>query len=244
MFSIGIEGGIGAGKSSLAKLLSENFGWECYLEPASAEDGEVNPYLQDYLQDPKRWGLEMQYYLLARRCFTVQKAFEVMMMTGKPYVLDRTAYGDVCFAKVNFLVGNIDERGLRAYTYMRDGVLGNIIHIPTFTIFLDCTVDTLFRRKNIRAREGENKYTREYFKLLQAQIEMLKLEMEEAGSTVITLDWNDDVDYDKVADRSDIVQRVHDALNKHERFNVAWEGLKIPYNPPYFDPTIHFSSPM
>ena len=45
-----VAGNIGAGKSSLTRLLSERTGWKAFFE--SVED---NPYLGDFYADMKRW---------------------------------------------------------------------------------------------------------------------------------------------------------------------------------------------
>jgi len=59
---VSIAGNIGSGKSSLTKLLSEEFGWIPYYE--SVTD---NPYLEDFYSDMKRWSFNLQIYFLSHR---------------------------------------------------------------------------------------------------------------------------------------------------------------------------------
>jgi deoxyadenosine/deoxycytidine kinase len=59
---IAVAGNIGAGKSSLTRLLAEHFGWKPYFE--SVDD---NPYLPDFYADMKRWSFHLQIYFLANR---------------------------------------------------------------------------------------------------------------------------------------------------------------------------------
>ena len=57
-----IEGLIGVGKTSLARLLESEWGARLVLEPAA-----TNPFLESFYRDPDRYGLPVQiYYLLER----------------------------------------------------------------------------------------------------------------------------------------------------------------------------------
>ena len=252
MLSIILEAGRGAGKSTLAKLLAKKLGWDVYLEPASAEDGEINPYLQDYLKDPKRWAMEMQMYLLGRRSFLARAAHEKMVRTGRPYIMDRSAFGDTCFAEVNREIGNIDERGMAAYEYLRDGILKDFTQIPTFSIFLDCDINILLERSGIRGRAGEEVYqgNRDYFERLNKKLASLKGKLANAGSYVISLDWNTSYNFKNEADQDRAVTRVLEELHGYKRFLIGWEGFKhqVPgygaeYKEPMFDTSIFQSTP-
>ena len=59
---IGIAGMIGAGKSTLARLLGEHLGIDVYYEPV-----EDNEYLADFYRDTARYSFATQIYLLNRR---------------------------------------------------------------------------------------------------------------------------------------------------------------------------------
>ena len=47
---IAIAGNIGAGKTTLTKMLAKYYGWEPRFESVS-----FNPYLEDYYGDIQRW---------------------------------------------------------------------------------------------------------------------------------------------------------------------------------------------
>ena len=57
-----IAGNIGAGKTSLAKLLSKHYGWEAHFE-----DVIDNPYLDDFYNHMERWSFNLQIYFLNSR---------------------------------------------------------------------------------------------------------------------------------------------------------------------------------
>lgn len=104
-----VEGNIGAGKSTFAQHLAKALDGEYLPEPA---DG-TNPYLADYYADPAKWAFEMQMFLLTRRYRAQKYAQGKVRHKGGFVVLDRSYYGDVCFANVQRQLGYFAE-GVRA----------------------------------------------------------------------------------------------------------------------------------
>ena len=72
-----LEGNISAGKSTLCREASELSGFRVFLEPTVK-----NPFLGKFYQDPKRYGLRMQIWLLRQRYFTYLKAIRHILDTG------------------------------------------------------------------------------------------------------------------------------------------------------------------
>ena len=60
----------------------------------------LNPYLQKFYEEPNRWALEMQYFLMARRYQMHRKAVEQEWQEGITTIHDRSIYGDSVFAAV------------------------------------------------------------------------------------------------------------------------------------------------
>ena len=58
---LAIAGNIGAGKTTLTKMLSKHYGWEPYYE-----DVLKNPYLDDFYERMERWSFNLQIYFLNR----------------------------------------------------------------------------------------------------------------------------------------------------------------------------------
>lgn len=52
---IAIAGNIGAGKTTLTKMLAKRYGWKAHFEPV-----DNNPYLEDYYADMARWSFNLQ----------------------------------------------------------------------------------------------------------------------------------------------------------------------------------------
>src|SRR3954454_25395706 len=79
---IAFEGPIGAGKTTLAKLLAQHIGCELILE-----DPDGNEFLSDFYTDRPRWSLPMQLsFLIARH----KQLEAVAAPRDRPVVADYT----------------------------------------------------------------------------------------------------------------------------------------------------------
>jgi len=104
-----VEGNISAGKSTLCKNLAQLLNYKLFLEPAV----EGNPYLQLFYQDPKKYALKMQLWLLRRRFETYAEAIRLISSNQcEGVLLDRSVFSDYVFAVKNFEDGNISSEGL------------------------------------------------------------------------------------------------------------------------------------
>ncbi|MCC6276603.1 MAG: deoxynucleoside kinase [Oligoflexia bacterium] len=204
-----IEGNIGAGKSHLTKALVDRLGARAMYEPV-----ETNPYLEDYYSDSKRWGLEMQYWLMARRFEMHEEAIKHIAYTGQAIVMDRSIYGDSVFAKKNWLDGNIDDRGYKSYMQHRKLYIDRLL-TPNVTLFLDVKPEVCYQRiHELRQRECESGVPLEYLKGLDKCYSELLMELEDRGSHVIRIDWNSFKTIDEVLEQ----------LEANKRFSLFWKG--------------------
>jgi deoxyadenosine/deoxycytidine kinase len=159
---IAVAGNIGAGKSSLTKLLGRHFGWKPYYE--SVED---NPYLSDFYEDMKRWSFNLQVYFLSNR-FRSHKA-----ITEGPesVILDRVIYEDAeIFARNLFEIGKMEKRDYRNYVALYN-VMTEYLEPPDLLIYLRATVDTLMNQIARRGRDFEQAIKREYLAQLNRHYE-------------------------------------------------------------------------
>ena len=157
-----IEGGIGLGKTTLAKALGEKLSAKVLFEPAEG----VNPYLEDYYKDPAAYAFKIQTFLLWRR-FRAHTLAQALVMQGECSVIsDRSYYGDRAFARVQHDLGFFDDRDLETYTELhRD--MGRSLVMPTCVILLDGDVDLAFRRSSERGRGCEVGMSKEYWQSVQ-----------------------------------------------------------------------------
>ena len=74
LYYIAIEGPIGVGKTSLAKLLAERLTARTVLEQF-----EENPFLADFYDDPERFAFQTQLFFLLQRYQQQQELRQVDM---------------------------------------------------------------------------------------------------------------------------------------------------------------------
>ena len=178
-----IEGLIGVGKSTLTENMGEALGFKVFKEPV-----EDNPYLEDYYKDPKRYALEMQFWLMSRRFQMHQEAIETIWRTGRGVIMDRSIYGDAIFAKQNVTDGNISAAGYDNYMKMRDVMFGFLM-VPQLTLFLQASPKTCLERISSRERGCETKIPASYLEGLDFEYKNLLGELSEKGSHVEVVDW-------------------------------------------------------
>ena len=187
-----IEGNIGIGKSTLSKNISENFGYKLFKEPV-----EDNPYLEKFYKEPKRWALEMQFWLMSHRFIQHQEAIEYIWTTGNSACFDRSIHGDLVFCKRNYLDGNIDELGYANYLKMHE-VMTRFLMIPQITIFLDAKPEICLERIKQRNRNCECTIPLQYLCGLQDLYTELVEYLKNKGSKVIKINWNEFMPFEEV----------------------------------------------
>lgn len=178
-----IEGNIGAGKTTLSQQLAEEMGAKVFYEPTSD-----NPYLDRYYSDPKRYALEMQFWLMSRRFEMHETAIRHIWSTGQSVIMDRSIYGDWVFAKKNWQDGNIDDAGYDAYLHHRD-VMSRYLLSPHLVLFLEVSPTNCLTRIHERGRDCEREIPLSYMQGLADLHQELAREMEELGSIVIRQNW-------------------------------------------------------
>ena len=82
---IAIAGNIGAGKTTLTKLLSKHYRWQAHYEEVLE-----NPYLDDFYHEMERWSFNLQIYFLNSRFGQLLDIHK----SGKTVIQDRTIYED------------------------------------------------------------------------------------------------------------------------------------------------------
>lgn len=149
-----IEGPIGSGKTTLAKILADRFPVD-YL----SEKAEANPFLPRFYQDAQRYGLPTQLFFLFQRA-NQMKDLSQRDMFAKPIVADFFLEKDPIFARLNL---DDEEYALYHQIYQH---LQLKAPKPDLVIYLQTPVDALVERVESRHVSYEQGIPREYLERL------------------------------------------------------------------------------
>lgn len=151
---IAITGNIGAGKTTLARKLSEHYKWGVLYEAV-----EGNPYLADFYEDMARWSFNLQVFFLNSRFAQAQK---IRSMHYQTVIQDRTIYEDAfIFAKNLADSGLMETRDYQNYLMMYETIT-NAIKAPDIIVYLKADLPKLRRQIQKRGREFEQTISDEY----------------------------------------------------------------------------------
>jgi len=143
-YHICIEGSIGVGKTSLAKLIAEEMEAKTVLEKF-----EDNPFLGDFYSDKKRYAMQTQLFFLLSR-YKQHQDLQQMDMFTKAIVSDYMFDKDRLFAALN-----LADMELDLYNRIANELQKNIVY-PDLIIFLQSETDRLMHNIKIRGRDFES----------------------------------------------------------------------------------------
>jgi deoxyadenosine/deoxycytidine kinase len=159
---IGVAGNIGVGKSTLTALLSQNLGWEPFLEGV-----QDNPYLADFYTDMARWSFHSQIFFLARRL----RHHRQLLDRPNSVIQDRTVYEDAeIFARNLHEQGSMEARDYETYCELYRAVTA-ILPPPNLVLYLRASTPTLIKRIQQRGRSYERQITKDYLDKLNVLYE-------------------------------------------------------------------------
>ncbi len=150
---IGVAGNIGAGKTTLTRLLAEHYGWIPKFESVT-----YNPYLEDYYSDIKRWSYNLETYFLAQRF----KDLVEIASSDQVIIQDRTLMEGVnIFVTNNVRMGNLSQRDYDTYMQLYD-LMMSMVSEPDLLIYLRSSIEGIVRKIQKRGRDYEQGMSVEY----------------------------------------------------------------------------------
>lgn len=159
---VAIAGNIGAGKTTLTKLLAKHYNWEPHYESV-----EENPYLDDFYGEMERWSFNLQVYFLNSRFRQILEIRE----SGKNLIQDRTIYEDArIFAPNLHAMGLMTNRDYVNYESLFE-LMERLVSPPDLLIYLRATIPTLVGQIHKRGREYENSISIDYLSRLNERYE-------------------------------------------------------------------------
>lgn len=176
---IAIAGNIGAGKTTLTKLLAKQYNWTPQFE-----DVDRNPYLDDFYNDMEKWAFNLQIYFLGSRFNQVKEIRD----SGQDIIQDRTIYEDA-----HIFASNLNDMGLlstRDYNnYLRVfNLMTSFVKAPDLLIYLKASIPTLVEQIQKRGREYESSISIDYLSRLNEKYDNWTTNYKEGNILVIDVD--------------------------------------------------------
>ena len=207
---IAVEGPIGAGKTTLTKLLANSFGYDTFLEQPSE-----NPFLADFYVNPSQAALGTQLFFLFQRVKQIQELKQEDIFSSNKvsdFLLDK----DKLFAKAT-----LTAEELKLYEQIYN-YLSIDLPTPDLVIYLQAETKTLYERVMHRGIEMEKTISFDYLDLLNETYKEFFFDYERSPVLIVNSDY-----LDLQANKSDynlLLGKLLDYFNKPE-------GTKMYFNP-------------
>lgn len=148
-----VDGVTGVGKTSLVRIISEEFNFSPFNEMFDDE----NRLLHKFFYDRPKWAFPMQTNFLTNRFKQYRKA----MQTGHA-VMDRSIYSDRIFARMYLEYGYLSYEEYDVYNNLLNALLEQV-EPPKLLVYLRVNTDEAIRRIHRRGRPDELEVEREYW---------------------------------------------------------------------------------
>ena len=151
-----IEGNIGAGKTTLAHLLSKHFNARLILEEFAD-----NPFLPKFYKNPAQYAFPLELFFMAERYKQLKDLLQTKDMFQNITISDYLFTKCLLFAKVN-----LSEDEFRLYQILFDIINPQIVQ-PDIVIYLHTPVKKLQENIKKRNRDYEQSIPNDYLLTLQ-----------------------------------------------------------------------------
>jgi len=198
---LAIEGVIGVGKTTLARLLQPAFQSELLLEVF-----EENPFLSDFYSDRERYAFQTQIFFLLSRYHQQRRTVGEILAGGNNLIADYTFEKDALFAQINLKGDELDM-----YFRVHEALAEKIVP-PDLIVYLRADTDVLMHRIASRDRPYERNMERDYIEELIQAYEAFFADNRNRRSPVLALDTNE-LDYvRRTEDLNRAASRIRQAL--------------------------------
>ena len=199
---LAIEGVIGVGKTTLARLLQPAFEASLMLEIF-----EENPFLSDFYSDRARYAFQTQIFFLLSRYQQQRHGVQSLLTAESALISDYTFEKDSLFARVN-LAGDELEMYYRVHE-----ALGEKITRPDLILYLRASTEVLMQRIARRDRPYERQMEWGYIDTLNREYDRFFVTSGDAKTPVLTIE-TDTLDYvQNPADLAAVENRIRQALS-------------------------------
>jgi deoxyadenosine/deoxycytidine kinase len=217
-----LEGNLGAGKSTLIKLIAD-YAPELttVLEPVASwhNNNQSQSLLTHFYQDQARWAYTMEKATLLTRVKEYVKEQENLL---SPKIMERSLYsGYYCFAKNGYLQGTLSEIEWNIYKNWFNFLVTSKCKKPSGFIYLYTNPETCYTRMHKRKRDGEDIVPLEYLtQIHQAHENFLRhKDVMTELKTVPVLELNGTQDFSNNPEYiADFIQKIRIFIHAHQAY--------------------------
>jgi deoxyadenosine/deoxycytidine kinase len=207
--SIAIDGNIGVGKTSLARLMVQRLGGRLVEERV-----EDNPFLERFYEDMGGHAFQAQLVFLLNR-YKQQLTLAQTDLFADLVVLDYIFARDRIFANVT-----LSDEELVLYERIVTELEAKLVR-PALVIYLQASGSVLFDRIQTRGKSYERTISRDYLETLNDAFNHYFFNYSEGPLLVVNTDAMDFVNYERHF--ADLVQRIGEPVIHTEFYVPSWE---------------------
>ncbi len=206
---IAIEGNIGAGKTTLARLLSERVEASLFLEEV-----EDNPFIEKFYEDQEGYAFQAQIFFLLNRYrqqleITQQDLFTNLLVADYLFAKDRI-YAHAVLGDEELVLYN------RLHSMLEGKIMG-----PDLVIYLQASPEILMHRIQKRGRGYERQITGEYLASLNEAFNHFFFHYNDSPLLIIN---TDKLEFTENRDQlQDIFLRISERFESTRYYVPSWE---------------------
>jgi len=208
--SIAIDGNIGVGKTSLARLMVHRLGGQLIEERV-----EDNPFLERFYDDMGGYAFQAQLVFLMNR-YKQQIALAQTDLFADLVVLDYIFARDRIFANVT-----LSDEELALYERIATELETKLVK-PSLAIYLQASSSVLFERIQMRGKSYERTISRDYLEALNDAFNHYFFNYSEGPLLVVNTDAMDFVNDERHF--ADLLQRIGEPVTHTEFYVPSWES--------------------
>jgi deoxyadenosine/deoxycytidine kinase len=173
-----IEGNIGAGKTTLARLLADSCNGRLILERLSE-----NPFLPKFYSEPEKYSFSLELSFLAERYHQLNDELQNRDLFQPLTITDYYLMKSLIFSRTN-----LTEDEFQLYRKIFNIISNNIVK-PDIYVYLHLNLDKLIRNIKNRGRHFEQKIQKEY--LVKIQDGYMDFFKQQKDLTIVMVDANE-----------------------------------------------------
>ena len=206
---VAVEGNIGVGKTSLARLMARD------LSAQLIEDAvEENPFLDRFYEDMGAYSFQTQLVFLMNR-------YKQQLTLGQKELFNDLTVIDYIFARDKiFAHVNLSDDELALYNRIATELEEKVIR-PDLVIYLQASSDVLFERIERRGKTNERTMSRDYLDVLNNAFNHYFFNYAETPLLVVNTDAIDFVNNERHF--QDLVQRITEPVKGLELYVPSLE---------------------